>query len=1003
MPLGIDEQHLVRTTGDRVALREHVAQQLGRLEGRVRPAAIGAGHESDAPCALLLESLEAKGAQEGLDRRLRVRGRYVIARRRAAGDLQVEHAVLVRRGGPEELLDGPIENRHGEVGIQTDAAEGPDQSGAMLIPRKEARAPSQDDLVCRLPEQQSAILQRNPRRGEVGHPTVHPGERTPGEPLTGDGCILGLGPILHGDAPKGDATFAFPIVPPIARPQHRHAPIFPLGGHLPMPRLGLFILLLSLGAQAQSLSFNDVRGTVPVPLGSTLDITVQGQAGLPTWLALNTNPGPTPVGSASIPLAIDGNEALLIEGLPLGSGGVTTISLPVPSGLRFTGVTVFGAAIQLDPSAPGGLLIANGAAARLVRTGADAGQDDIALTGGLVVLDGRAGAVTDQPMWTVAEAPAGSAATLDDADTLTPTLRPDLAGRYVLALQTGGALAPSGDVAVIEAFDLGFTGPAQGSFHTTTFDVTGVAAGPSAFTLEVDGQPVSPGAGGAWTVAGRSASAPQETVTASIVSATGRRLARTLVVHGGSSLPLGSLATPGTSLRIEGATLDALEAPLGAALGALPLGQVLTALPPVPVVNTFFVSATFEFTTASFDPNVVVDLFPSNGAIGISVTINNLVVDAAVTGAIFGAPYAETATITTTSAVISGDLVIGSAANGALELQVQNENATLNGFNFAVTGVLGTLTQLGAIQSGIESALETALAGTLLLAPATLNPLLSNVPLTIDLGAQGIPVAVDFPLNSVVYDADGLTLATDLAVRLTGTAPPVLALQGVLSTPGPVPSFNRTTPSGGAYDAAVALNDDLLNQLLAGVASVGGLDLRVGPDGGPLGSPVLARTFAAILPGVGFESFDPFTPVTFDLVQATAPVVRFDATTGATVLNVSGASFRVGVVSNGREITLLDTSLTLEIGLALTLDPATGTLSFTPTSTTLDARYAGGLAGGNGALLLGGLGQLAPLLIPPLLAPLQGLPIPSLPGGGAIESGISPTTPDHFVLWLDIP
>ena len=65
---------------------------------------------------------------------------------------------------------------------------------------------------------------------------------------------------------------------------------------------------------------------------------------------------------------------------------------------------------------------------------ADAGADTNCFVGQTITFDGTASANASNFVWTLASAPAGSAASLAGADTATPTLTPDLPGTYELQL-----------------------------------------------------------------------------------------------------------------------------------------------------------------------------------------------------------------------------------------------------------------------------------------------------------------------------------------------------------------------------------------------------------------------------------------------------------------------------------------------------------------------------------------------------------------------------------------
>jgi hypothetical protein len=784
-----------------------------------------------------------------------------------------------------------------------------------------------------------------------------------------------------------------------------------------MPRLTLLlpaVLAIAIApAGAQTMTANGSSGVVYVPVGATLDLELSGPPGAPYFWLFNLQPGPTQIGGVSIPVDLGQGLVDLGQGASFPASGTVSLQVSIPDVAALSGLTIYAVGVVLDLGPPASLVVGEGVAFTFTVPGADAGPDTATLVGQPLTLDGSANLDSAGQIpagaslqWSVIEYPAGSAATLDGAQSGYPVLTPDLPGTYRVDLQVQSAQGYSADIVEIEVFDLSFSSPADGSFTSGPVAVNGTLTGPAPASFVIDGL-ATPLVAGAFDAGNLPLAALVNPITATITTSSGVVLEKTVTVIAGTGLPLSAPASPGAVLRLGGASLDALEPPLEAALAAIPLGSLITAIPPIPVVNTTLFSATFAFTGASYDVNNVdVDLFPSSGAIGIAVTLPMLNVTADVTGTLLFAPYAEVATITADSAVISGELVISAAPSGALMVSVQNNTAVLNNFAFNVSGVLAGLTQLGAIQQAMQGALELALAGFLDLLPPALNPLLAQIVPTIDLSASGIPLQVTLPLDALSYDTDGLTLGTAFLATPTAMGPQSPPLTEYLGTPGTTPTFTTLSPVNALpFEVAAGFNDDLLNHLLAATILTGALDLDFTT---PVGGVTLdAGSLALLVPGAGFEAFPATTPITLALRHTTAPAMTLSATgPDSGTLHVGNALVDfLAQIAPGRSVPVISVGFSATAGLALSLDPVAGTLLVTPGTVSVTSALRGAIAGANAAPTLASLDTVLEALIPFILAPVNVVPLPGAALGGTIvtEISVSPANPDTVIAYFDLP
>jgi len=492
-------------------------------------------------------------------------------------------------------------------------------------------------------------------------------------------------------------------------------------------------------------------------------------------------------------------------------------------------------------------------------------------------------------------------------------------------------------------------------------------------------------------------------VTARLITTTGQVIERTVTAINGASAPIGSFGALGTALRAHGASLDLLEPPVELVLAQLPLNTLFTAIPTIPIVPSGLFTANLTFTGATYDQNNVdFDIYPANGAIGIAVTINTLVINADITGTTFGFPYSETATMSADSAVISGELVIGSNAQGGVEVTLQNSSATLNNFNLTVTGLLGGF--FGLLEPLVQGALETGLQAVLDIIPTTLNPLLAGLVISADLSALGVPLQVDLPINCICYDVNGITLANDFRAVPTMTSPTAPALTDYLTTAGGIPAFNGTTPVNGVpYDFAAGIDDELLNQTFAALTVAGGLDF----DLTSVGTTFLdAGAMALLIPGAGFEALPAGTPVTLEVRNTTAPAIMISSAGTAAALHLGNQRliFKAETAA-GEFAPILEVGVTSQSGLSITIDPVTGTLSITPGTTTSSATVGGSLAGTDASATVAAVSSLVSQLIPLITQPLNAIPLPftAFAAGGVVEVSVPASGPSMLVTWIDIP
>lgn len=769
----------------------------------------------------------------------------------------------------------------------------------------------------------------------------------------------------------------------------------------------LLAALACLPAAAQTLTVNGHPGHVPVPVDSFVEVELCGPPGAVHYWAFDTDPGPTQAGPLSIPLGFSANLLDIGMGLPMPASGCRSIAFAV-AGPSLAGLAIYTAGAFVDGQ--GAVALTNGAGFTVTPKGASAGPDGVALAGRPAALDGTrmldgGGALLPgiQPLWSIVHAPAGSNPQLTGIQDAIPEFVADLPGRYTIRVETPAAGGLSQDECHMDIFAVDLASLPDGQFIQGSAVIQGTVDGPYPPSgLQINGVAAAL-AGNSFHAGTQPLVDPLHPFTVRIQLPGGGVLEHTATAINNDGVPVGAHADVGGALRLSGVDLSFIEAPIELLLSAVPLNSVITAIPPLPLINSPpFLTANFAFTSASYDPNVDVSLIPATGGgIGIALTFTNLTITADVTGVIFGVPYNEMATISAASATTTTQIVVSSNAAGVTSVSTQNTATTFQNFQFAVTGVLGGLTQLGTIQAGAQAAIELALNGLMALIPQALNPLLASFASNADLSPLGIPVVVGLPVAGVNYDAAGLTVANRVAVTplLQGAESPAIAR--VFATPGAIPQFSAVTPVGSApFAFAQSINDDLLNQYFAALTAAGVLDFTWDSAGG---QPLTAGDLLPLLPGTGIERMSASAAARVLVRHTVAPVLTFGGSPGDATLWLSNLQIAVQAeASPGRFATIARFGGSGRTDLSFAADPQTGAPVVIPGTPSISTTRCGAFPGYDGAAAMPGIAGLLENLVPLLLSPLGSLPLPGagLATGIAIESGLHPGAPDTYTIYL---
>ena len=761
-------------------------------------------------------------------------------------------------------------------------------------------------------------------------------------------------------------------------------------------------LLLTATAAAQApidLRLNgEYNGAAPIGGTMTIDI-----ATTPTvWgdILFSTDPGPTLVfNTYLIPVGIN-SPSLQIYPLFLTDGiGNFSATIPLIDDLVWEGVTYYAYAYTYDSSDPTGFGGSNQASCTFTRK-VSAGAETAGFVGKAITLDGSfVGAQGPLPSnlgtnWTILNGPAGHAAQLDGADTLFPTLTADLPGTYDVALDLSfpGTTGGSQDIVSVDVFELSFANHGQGDFDTmdpVTDTVT--LNGPAATSLGIVGGasvtngslPISSAAGSPFT---------HETIE--VLATSGQRIAQggTVVNNAGAGL----MTAPADSLvaNLKQPILDDLENVVEPLLAAVPAPPV-SGLPSIPLINTTFFTANATLQSISYDSFIDIELSFDPGAVGVQVTLTNVVLVFDINGTIVFAPYSDVGTLTMASVTVSFDLVPG-VTGGVFASTSANETATITGATLSFQNNLIPASQTGSILGVLLPTIETLMATTIppLVVPA-FDGALNALPQSIDLSTQGIDVVLAFTPTSINIVSGSATIFFDAGATATVIDPAAAPISAYYSTPSAAPTYGATVPgTTQPYDLAASIGDDLLNQMLAAFLQAGVFETELGGNfdlGGGMTLNGDAASFDTAFPGLGFDRFDPMAPVTLAVHPTVTPVILVDNNGGSSNYALAFSDFEIEVlveVSAGHRAPVLRLGAEGSAALSVTVDPVLGTISITPGAASVGLDALASLPGIDPSGSIASLTALANGALTSALVPLTGIPLPTIAGSTGVMGNV---------------
>lgn len=389
----------------------------------------------------------------------------------------------------------------------------------------------------------------------------------------------------------------------------------------------------------------------------------------------------------------------------------------------------------------------------------------------------------------------------------------------VAALLAGIVGCSTADGVVDEPPTLEVTSPERG---TTSDDrsvtVTGRATdGGKPVRVSVNGTAVTPAADGSFsaTVAVESGISVIETHA---IDDGGNDVRDVRAILAGTLAPSdGSISAPiGARVGVPG--LRSIGSALGTTAENIDFTTAVKAMNPV-YQNTGCLGATVNVTSVALS-NIDVSLVPATNVLTTGVTIENVVVKAAVNYKVACIGGSSNVTIRATKARINGNLGVA-VASGKLTTTLPSATVVLDGFDIDASGIPGAIEDLlrGQVRDAVANALTKVIRDRV---PPMANTALAGLvskPLTADV--LGHATNVSITPKQVVLGTDGLFIAVDSKLAVTGGEGGMFVTRAA-----PIDAAAMETSTG----LSVALADDLVNQLFSGLWAAGALDQTLSID-----------------------------------------------------------------------------------------------------------------------------------------------------------------------------
>jgi hypothetical protein len=352
---------------------------------------------------------------------------------------------------------------------------------------------------------------------------------------------------------------------------------------------------------------------------------------------------------------------------------------------------------------------------------------------------------------------------------------------------------------------------AQGSQVTVTGRVTDDKAG---VKVLVNGTEVTPAADGSFSAA-IDVPAGVSIIETHAIDSTGNDVRDARAVMAGTLAPTdGSLASP-LAASISAPALGTVGDVLATQAEAIDFTAAATAMNPV-YSNTGCLGAVLDIEDVSLS-NIDVGLSPDTNVLDAAVTIDDVAVQMHAKFKVACIGGSTTIRITASKAHINGGLALA-VTRGALTTSLPSPSVQLDDFNLDIGGIPGALESLvrGEARKAAEKALTQIIRDKV---PPMANDAFANLlaqPLSAPL--LGHATSISVTPGQVVLSPSGLFVAVDTKLAVAGGEGGMFVQQS-----GPVSPAMMASSTG----VGVAVANDTINQLFAGLWAAGALELNV--------------------------------------------------------------------------------------------------------------------------------------------------------------------------------
>ncbi len=387
-----------------------------------------------------------------------------------------------------------------------------------------------------------------------------------------------------------------------------------------------------------------------------------------------------------------------------------------------------------------------------------------------------------------------------------------LAASLVVALgcSSGGSDDPAPTLEVMT--------PARGSFASGgTVTVTGRVTDNGPVTVKIGDQMVTPAADGSFnaTVPVKDGIAVIETHA---IDSAGQDVRDVRAVLAGALSPSDGSAPGQLAARAGVTALRAVGGTLANSLKAVDFQAVAKSANPI-YNDGGCLGAVINITSLTHG-NITVNLVPKSGVLSADIAIENLVVKASAKWRVACLGDTTTITLKSSKAKIHGDLG-ARISSDKLVTSLPGTSVNFEGFSFDIGGVPSQLESL--VKGKVSDFIEGKLAGEIKnrVPPIANTAIAGLVAKSINTNLLGKDVTIGVSPSTVKITPEELFVGLDTTLRVTGGEGGTY-----LTTPVTLASADMAAPNG----LGVALDDDIINQLFAGMWAADAIDLSTSLD-----------------------------------------------------------------------------------------------------------------------------------------------------------------------------